>query len=83
MESIEVSVNIHQQVTVDIEIYDVLSAINDLPITKRWSYLGTIMNQLKLDLSDLTEDQKEIVKKFLEANLLLFNPPTQLKSQQL
>jgi hypothetical protein len=64
METIYVEVKVNQEVGVDVDLGLVIDSINELPMTKRWNYFAQILNAVKLD-SDLTEEQKRIIKRFL------------------
>jgi serine protease inhibitor ecotin len=73
METIKVEVKIEQRVDVDVNVYEIIDAIEMLPMKRKWSYLAMILNQISVDISDLTEEQKETVKKFLEEKQKLFS----------
>ena len=65
METIEVEVRVNQKVDAHVELYLVIDSLNELPMTKRWNYLAQILNAIKLDDKELTDEQKRIVKRFL------------------
>jgi len=65
METIEVEVRVNQKVDTHVELYLVIDSLNELPMTKRWNYLAQILNAVKLDDKELTDEQKRIVKRFL------------------
>ena len=73
METIKVEVKIEQRVDVDVNVYEIIDAIEMLPMKRKWSYLAMILNHISVDISDLTEEQKETVKKFLEEKQKLFS----------
>ena len=73
METIKVEVKIEQRVDVDVNVYEIIDAIEMLPMKRKWSYLAMILNQISVDIYDLTEEHKETVKKFLEDKQKLFS----------
>jgi len=66
MDTIEVEVRVNQIVDTHVELYRVIDSINEAPLTRRWNYIAQILNAVKLDKdSELTEEQKRIIKRFL------------------
>jgi hypothetical protein len=68
-EKIEVEVRINKLVDVEVDLYDIIDKINNLPNLRKWNYVGYILSQVNLDLSETTEEQKNIIKDFLEKKL--------------
>lgn len=73
MHTINLEIKINDTVQADVEISHLITAINDQPITGRWSYIAEILNGINTDISELTPAQRDIVKKFLQSKLELFN----------
>ena len=71
METINIEVEINKKIDVDIHISEIIQTINDLPMKKRWNYIAQIMNGVRLNISDLTEEQREIIKNYLNEKLKL------------
>ncbi len=69
METVNVEVKVNQKVDVDVELYLIIDAINELPITKRWNYVASIINSLPLETNEMTLEQKQITKKYLLTRL--------------
>ena len=69
METINVEVRVNQKVDVDVDLYLVIDSINELPITKRWNYVASIINSLPLETDGMTLEQKQITKKYLLSRL--------------
>lgn len=69
METINVEVRVNQRVDVDVDLYLVIDSINELPITKRWNYVASIINSLPLETDEMTLEQKQITKKYLLSRL--------------
>lgn len=69
METINVEVRVNQKVDVDVELYLVIDSINELPITKRWNYVASIINSLPLETNEMTLEQKQITKRYLLTRL--------------
>jgi len=72
METIDIEVKIDRMLEVTVHIADVIEGINKAPMTKRWNYISQIINGVQMDLSDTTDEQKAIIKKYLSDKLLLF-----------
>ena len=72
METIEIEVRIEREIDVTINISDVIDGINETPMIKRWVYVANIINGVQMDLSDTTDEQKAIIKKYLTDKLKLF-----------
>ena len=72
METIDIEVRIDRKVDVTINIADVIDGMNNVPMKTRWNYIAQIINGVQMDLSDLTEEQKSILKKYLTNKLSLF-----------
>lgn len=80
MEKIEVEIKINETVRVDIDIEDVIDAMNELEMKWRWNFIARILNGVQMDLSSMTDEQKNIIKKYLTNRLELFEPtPTEAK----
>ncbi len=69
MQIIEVEVKINQTVDVGVPVDDVIEAMNQFPMSRRWNFIAQIINQVEIDLSDTTDEQKAIIKKWLESRL--------------
>jgi hypothetical protein len=75
----KISIYIKKEVEVDVEIDDMISAINGLPMDKRWNHVAQIFKGIELNKADLTNEQRDVVRKFLELHgLVHFNVDTYL-----
>ena len=72
METIDIEVRIDRKMDVTVHIADVIEGINEAPMKKRWNYIAQIINGVQMDLSDTTDEQKTIIKKYLTDKLSLF-----------
>lgn len=72
METIEIEIRIDKKMDVSVHIEDVIAGINEAPIKRRWHYIAQLLNGVQVDLSDLTVEQKALVKKYLSDKLSLF-----------
>ena len=72
METIDIELKIDSKINVTVNIADVIECINEAPMTKRWNVISQIINGVQMDLSDTTDEQKAIIKKYLIDKLLLF-----------
>lgn len=72
METINVELRLDHKVDIDVRLDDVIDGINSCEMKRRWNYIGQILNDVQLDLSDLTDEQKSIIKKYLTDKLSLF-----------
>lgn len=72
MEQINLEVRIDKVVYVTVDLNDVIQGINDAAMSKRWNYIASILRGVELDKTDLTDEQREIIKKFLTDKLSIF-----------
>lgn len=72
METINVELRLDHKVDIDVRLDDVIDGINCCEMKRRWNYIALILNDVQLNLSDLTDEQKAIIKKYLNDKLLLF-----------
>ena len=72
METINVELRLDHKVDIDVRLDDVIDGINSCEMKRRWNYIALILNDVQLNLSDLTDGQKAIIKKYLTDKLSLF-----------
>jgi hypothetical protein len=72
MENIQVEVKLDQKVYVDINLDDIIDGINSCHMKRRWNYIAKIINAVHLNLTDLTEREKENIKDYLVNRLKMF-----------
>lgn len=72
METINVELRLDHKVDIDVRLDDVIDGINSCEMKRRWNYIALILNDVQLNLSDLTDEQKAIIKKYLNDKLSLF-----------
>lgn len=72
MDKISIEVRIDQRIDTDVDVSDVIQSINEAPMKRRWNYISQMLNGVHLELSDVTDEQKEIIKKYLKNKLSLF-----------
>lgn len=69
---LDIEVKVDTKVDVGIHIADVIGGINDVPMKNRWNFIAQIINGVHLNLTDTTDEQKEVIKKYLTDKLKLF-----------
>ena len=72
METINVELRLDHKVDIDVRLDDVIDGINSCEMKSRWNYIALILNDVQLNLSDLTDERRAIVKKYLTDKLSLF-----------
>ena len=72
METINVELRLDHKVDIDVRLDDVIDGINSCEMKRRWNYIASILNDVQLNLSDLTDEQKSMIKKYLTDKLSLF-----------
>lgn len=77
MSTISLEVRVDKRIDIEVELHDVIDALNNLPLTNRWNYVVSILNNVTLDINDLNVDQKDIIKSYLEKRMSLFNQSNQ------
>lgn len=59
-------IDISRKIDVNVHLDDVIDAINELDIHKRWNYVAKVLNEIDNNaLSELTDDQKGIIERYL------------------
>jgi len=72
METINVELKIDRKLDIDVRLDDVIDGINDCEMKRRWNYIAQIINGVQVNLSDLTDEQKGIIKTYLTDKLSIF-----------
>jgi hypothetical protein len=72
-QTIEVEVALHQSVNVNIHICDIIQAINELPMARRWNAVASILNHIDATEVELDAKQKELTIEWLKKKLERFN----------
>ena len=62
---ITIEYDIRQKTDIEFCLHDVLSAINELPVTSKWNIIAGILRNLNPETDCLTSEQKELIKSFL------------------
>jgi hypothetical protein len=73
MEEIRIEIRIDKTMDVDVRIDEVIDGINQCEMKRRWNYIGQIINQIEVDLSELTDSQKETICNYLKKKIELFS----------
>lgn len=72
METINIELKLDRKIDIDVRLSDIIDGINNCEMKRRWNYIAQIINGIQLNLSDLSEEQKTIIKKYLIDKLSLF-----------
>lgn len=72
MNTIRTEVKIDDRIFVDVDITDIIDSINTMSMTDRWNYIAQIINDVQLNISDLTDHQKLTVYNYLRSKSSLF-----------
>jgi hypothetical protein len=72
METINVELRLDHKVDIDVRLDDIIDGIYSCEMKRRWNYIALILNDVQLNLSDLTDEQRAIIKKYLTDKLSLF-----------
>ena len=72
MKTINVELRLDQKVDIDVRLDDVIDGINGCEMKRRWNYIALILNNVQLNLSNLSDEQRVIIKKYLTDKLSLF-----------
>lgn len=71
---LKVKVKINKTVELDLPIDDVVDEINDMPIQSRFNFIAKFINEIEFDdCKELSEEQIEIITKWLKARLSNFS----------
>lgn len=72
MDAINIEIKLDQKLDIEVDLGEVIEGINNCVMKKRWNYIALILNEVSLNVSDLTDDQKELIKNYLTNKLSLF-----------
>jgi hypothetical protein len=72
METVNVELRLNHKIDIDVRLDDVIDGINYCEMQRRWNYIALILNDVQLNLCELTDEQKAIIKKYLTDKLSLF-----------
>lgn len=72
METINVELKLDHKMDIDVRLDDVIDGINNCEMKRRWNYIALILNDVQLNISELTDSQKLLIKTYLTEKLLLF-----------
>lgn len=66
-ETITVDFKVNSTFSTELDKDDILEAICQLPLTKRWSVVARLLNQIQLDeIHELEENQRKLILSWLE-----------------
>jgi len=71
--NIEVKIKVNNDFYVNVETSEIIDSINEMPITQRWNYVAAIINEIEVSIDELNDEEKAIVKQYLEKKLELFS----------
>lgn len=72
METINVELKLDHKIDIDVRLDNIIDGINDCEMKRRWNYIAQIINGVQLNLSDLTDEQKLIIKNYMSDKLSMF-----------
>lgn len=72
MEEIEVEIQIDQKMEVKIRLDELIESINDMPIERRWNSIAQVINGVEVNVTELSEEQRDVVYRYLKKKLALF-----------
>ncbi len=75
MDTIEIEVKINTTIDVPLDIGLIINQINVMP-TRRWNVIANILNGIESPITELNEEQREIIKKFLARKIELYKSKT-------
>jgi hypothetical protein len=73
MKTINIELKLNHKADVDVDVDVVIDAINECEMKRRWNYVSRIINNVQLNLTDLTDEQKVIIKNYLSDKLIIFS----------
>jgi hypothetical protein len=74
MEKMMMNLEIHidKKLDFDIDVSEVVDAINQMEMKNRWNYLANLINNIDLNSKDLIDEHKQIVINYLKNKLEIF-----------
>ena len=65
-------IHIDKKLDFDIDVSEVVDAINQMEMKNRWNYLANLINNIDLNSKDLIDEHKQIVINYLKNKLEIF-----------
>lgn len=72
MTTINVTTQIKRSIDLEVDIYDVIEAINCEPMSSRFNFIAQLLNGIETGKDKLTETQVEVIREYLERKIKLF-----------
>lgn len=66
---LEIEVEVCQQMLVKVHLDDIVETINGIQMPSRWNFIAKLINEIDLSGDQLDENQKEVIKKYLNDKL--------------
>lgn len=66
---IQIKIRVNQTVDIVLDVEEIVSAVNELPVTKRWNAIAGMLNYIDFREEELTEEQQKITIDWLENKL--------------
>lgn len=66
---LEIEVEVCQQMLVKVHLDDIVETINGIQMPRRWNFIAKLLNEIDLSGDQLDENQKEVIKKYLNDKL--------------
>ena len=76
MDTIEIEVKVNTTIDVPLGIGFIINQINVMPITRRWNVIANILNGIESPITELNDEQREIIKMFLAKKIELYKSKT-------
>lgn len=78
-DTITVDFKVNSTFSTEIDKDDILEALCNLPLTKRWNVIARILNQIQLDeIHELDENQRKVILSWLEFKVDKFKTTIQI-----
>ena len=72
-DNIKISVKVNQLIDVDLDIEEIIDCINEMEVIKKWNFMAKMINGFSdEDISKLNSEQKSIIRKYLENQIIKF-----------
>ena len=68
----KIPVEINQNCVVSIEIEDVISEINNLPLSQRMNYVAVILNKIETENSEIIDIHRDMILNYLQKQAIVF-----------
>ena len=72
MDIINLDIDLNQIVNIDVSLDEIIDSINNCSMKGRWNYIAKIISKVELNINNLSDSERQIIKDYLQRKLDIF-----------